>query len=144
MRQRIPRRAWQGGGPAGHRTRVLIEDDREALAISDFSLFERAGLDVAFCSGPGQDPDACTVLGGGRCRVLDGADVVLHGLDPALGVAAAVRRSRPGLPVLAGQRRRADGTVEPLPGGCLPLPPQCSVPGQIDAVTRAVAASTAS
>jgi hypothetical protein len=138
MRQRIPRRAWRGGGPSGHRTRVLIEDDGPALAISDFSLFERAGLDVAFCPGPGEDLAGCPVLSGGGCPVLDGADVVLHGLDPGLGVAAAIRRGRPGIPVLVRQRRRPDGSREPVPEGCMPLPWPCSVRGQVDAVTEAV------
>ena len=142
MRQRIPRRAWYGDGPAGHRPRVLIEDDRPALSISDFSLFERAGLDVAFCPGPGEDRAGCPVLDGGQCAALDGADVVLHGLDPAFGVAAAIRRTHPGTPVLVGQRRGADGRPEPVPGGCVPLASPCSVPGQIDAVARAAAGRT--
>ena len=144
MRQRIPRRAWGGGGPAGHRPRVLIEDDRPALAISDFSLFERAGLDVAFCPGPGAGSFACPLASGGRCAALDRADVVLHGLAPALGVAAAIRRTRPDIPVLVGQGRRPDGSPEPVPDGCLPLASPCSVPGQIDAVARAAAAAAAS
>ena len=66
MRQRVPRRAWQSAAGAARRPRVLVEDDHPALAISDFSLFEEAGFDVAFCSGPGDEPDACPVLRGGR------------------------------------------------------------------------------
>lgn len=140
MMQRIPRRAWNGEGPAGHRPRLLIEDDHPALAVSDFSLFERAGFGVAFCEGPGSGPDAacCPVLDGGECPALARADVVLHGLDPALGVAAAIRRARPGIPVLVGQGRRPDGSLEPVPDGCVPLAAPCSVPGQIEAVVAAM------
>jgi hypothetical protein len=58
-----------------------------------------------------------------------GADAVLHGLDPALGIAAAICGRRPGLPVVAGQRRRADGSLEPVPDGCTPLAFPCSVGG---------------
>jgi hypothetical protein len=44
MKQRVPRRAWRSAGRPGRRPRILIEDDHPALAISDFSLFEQAGL----------------------------------------------------------------------------------------------------
>ncbi len=94
---------------------------------------------MALCPGPGEDLAGCPVLDGGRCPALDGADVVLHGLDPALGVAAAIRRSRPGIPVLVGQRRGPGGRQEPVPDGCVPLASPCSVPGQIDAVALAAA-----
>lgn len=140
MRQRVPRRTWGSAGRAGHRPRVLIEDGQPALAISDFSVFEQAGFDVAFCSGPDGDPAAaCPVLHGRRCPLLMGTDVVLHGLDPALGVAAAISRQRLGVPVVVEQHRRADGSLPPVPEGCLPLAFPCSVRGQADALWRALA-----
>jgi len=140
MKQRIPRRAWQQPAVgAARRPRVLVEDDHPALAISDFSLLQEAGFDVAFCSGPGGEPTDCPVLRGARCPALDGADVVLHDLDPRLGVAGAIRRQRPGLPVLVARHRRDDGSAEPVPEGCVPLAPDCSVRGQIEALRRATA-----
>jgi hypothetical protein len=139
MRQRVPRRAWRSAGPAGHRPRVLIEDDHPAVAISDFYMFEQAGFDVAFCSGPGRDLAACPLLHGRPCPLLMGADVVLHGLDPALGVAAAIARQSPGVPLVVEWHRRADQSLPPVPGGCLPLVFPCSVRGQIDALWRALA-----
>jgi hypothetical protein len=137
MKQRVPRRAWQAPRRAGRRPRVLIEDDHPALAISDFSLFEQAGFDVAYCSGPGDDLTACPLLRGQPCPVVAGADAVLHGLDPAFGIAAAIRRQRPGMPVVAEQCRRADGSLPPVPEGCTPLAFPCSVKGQIEALRRA-------
>jgi hypothetical protein len=139
MKQRVPRSSWSSPGLAGRRPRLLIEDDRPALAISDFTLFRDAGLDVAFCSGPGDDPAACPLMEGQRCALVDRADVVLHGLSPGLGIATAIRRQRPELPVLVEQTCQPDGTVEPVPAGCLPLPCLCSVRGQADAVLRAAA-----
>lgn len=136
MRQRIPRRAWQSSAGAAHRPRVLIEDDHPALAISDFSIFEQAGFDVAFCSGPGDDLTACPVLRGGQCQALAGADVVLHGLDLRLGVARSIRQYHPGTPVIIQRHLRADGSCEPIPVGCIPLAPECSVPGQVKALRR--------
>ena len=143
MKQRVPRRAWYSPGGAFHRPRVLIEDDHAALEISDFSMFQEAGFDVAFCSGPGRNPEACPLLRGQECDVLAGADAVLHGLDGGLGIAAAIHRQRPDLPVLAEQRRAADGSLEPVPEGCVPLVFACSVHGKVDALRRALANGTA-
>jgi hypothetical protein len=136
MIQRVPRRTWRSTGADTGRPRVLIEDDHPALAISDFSLFEEAGLDIAFCSGPGEDPGACPLLCGEPCPVLARAQAVLHGLDPGLGIATAIRRQRPGLPVVVEQRHGPGGTL--APEGCTPLPYPSSVKGQIDAVWRAL------
>ena len=138
MKQRVPGRAWYAPGLAGRRPRMLVESDSEALAISDFSLFQQAGFDVAFCSGPDRNARACPLLRGQDCAVLAGADVVLHGLHPALGIAAAIRQAHPDLPVVAEQPARADGSPEPVPDGCLPLVYPCSVHGQVDAVRRAL------
>jgi len=138
MKQRVPRRSWQPAPPAGHRPRVLVEDDQPALAVSDFSLFEQAGFDVAFCTGPGDDRAACPALRAERCPVLAGADVVLHGLDPRLGVAGAIRRQCPATPVLLKRRAAADSGAEPVPGRVL-LAPECSVRGQIEALRSALA-----
>ena len=139
MKQRIPRRAWNSPAGAGHRPRVLIEDDRPALAISDFSLFQQAGFDVAFCSGPDPGEAACPLLRGEPCPVLAGADAVLHGLDARLGVAESIRRAHPGTPVIVRQRRLGPDGAQDVPDGCLPLAPECSVPGQIGALRRALA-----
>jgi hypothetical protein len=141
MEQRMPRRTWSSADVDGRRPRLLIEDDRPALAVSDFSLFHDAGLDVAFCSGPGDDPGACPLLRGQRCALVDRADVVLHGLSPEMGIAAAIRRQRPDLPVVVEQQRHRDGTADPVPAGCLPLRYPCSVHGQVDAVLRAAVAA---
>ncbi len=136
MEQRIPRRSWRSPARAGHRPRVLIEDSHTPLRISDFSLFEQAGFDVAYCPGPGSDPAACPVLQGGPCPALEGADVVLHGLDPGFGIAAAIRRAHPDIPVVLEVERRPDGSLPEVPDGCVPLPYPSSVKGQIEALWR--------
>ncbi len=141
MQQRVPRRTWSSPALTGRRPRLLVEDDRPALAISDFSLFKDAGFDVAFCRGPGGDPQGCPLLRGQRCALVDVADVVLHGLDPGLGVAAAIRRQRPELAVVVHQHHHQDGTLDPVPAGCVPLRYPCSVSGQINALLRAEAAA---
>jgi hypothetical protein len=139
MKQRIPRRTWSSPRPGGSRRRLLIEDGHPALAISDFSLFQDAGFDVAFCSGPGDDPHGCPLMRGEPCALIAGADVVLHGLDPKLGIAAAIRQKYPGLPLVVEQRRPEKGSPDALPEGSVPLRYPCSVSGQIDAVLRALA-----
>jgi hypothetical protein len=139
MMQRVPGRAWYLPGRPGHRPKVLVEDDAKALEISDFSIFQQAGFEVAFCSGPGRDPQDCPVLRGQRCNLLDGADAVLHRLDPALGLAAAVRQSHPDAAVVVAEPRDADGTLPPVPDGCRPLAYPCSVHGQVEALRAALA-----
>ena len=104
-------------------------------------LFHDAGLDVAFCSGPGDDPGVCPLLLGQRCALVDRADVVLHGLSPGLGVAAAIHRQRRELPLVVEQHRQLDGIAEPVPAGYLSLRYPCSVRGQADAPLRAEAAA---
>jgi hypothetical protein len=141
MKQRVPRSTWSSPGLPGRRPRLLVEDGRPAMAISDFSLFRNAGFDVAFCSGPGGDLADCPLVRGQRCMLVDGADVVLHGLDAGAGVAAAIRRQRPGLPVVVEQRRQQAGPADPVPAGCIPLGYPCSVRGQINALLRAEAAA---
>jgi hypothetical protein len=97
MKQRVPR-AWRSAGRPGHRPRVLIEDDRPALAISDFSLFEQAGFAVAFCSGPGRDLAACPLLQGQSCPVLASADAVLHVLTQGSAPPPPSAATAPGCP----------------------------------------------
>ncbi|MGD0704438.1 MAG: response regulator [Trebonia sp.] len=139
MKQRASRSEWSSPRRSGHRPRLLVEDDSPALAISDFSLFHDAGFDIAFCSGPGDDPRACPVMHGQPCPLLPLADVVLHGLDPGLGIAAAIRRQHPRLPVVIEQRREEDGSTGEAPDGCVPLRSASSVSGQVAAVRRALA-----
>jgi hypothetical protein len=103
---------------------LLIEDARPALRVSDFTAFRDAGFEVAYCTGPGGTRTACPLLRGEDCDVLDGADVVLHGLDPRCGVAAAVRWWHPEIPVVR-------------------TGPDCSVAGQVAAVRQALSETVA-
>jgi hypothetical protein len=135
MKQRVSRRTWYSP-PSTGRPRVLIEDSHPALEISDFAAFRDAGFDVAYCSGPaaqaaGPAPGSCPLLCGADCEILAAADVVLHGLDPASGVAADIRWWHPELPVVV----KTDG---PVPAGCARVPACCSVKGQVEAVRRAL------
>jgi len=142
MKQRVSRRTWYSPSSIGRRPRVLIEDSHPALEISDFAAFRDAGFDVAYCSGPateaaaesagsGHAPGTCPLLCGADCEILAGADVVLHGLDPAFGVAADIRWWHPELPVVVK-------TDAPAPDGCTAIPACCSVKGQVEAVRRAL------
>ena len=124
---------------------VLVEDPDGALAISDFSAFEQAGLGVMLCSGPapGMAFD-CPVVAGGRCPMADDADVVLFAMsgrsDRRL-VLEALRQSRPDLPILVEVARKHAGEDHDLPPGCTPLPMPSTVAAQIEAVRRAALAA---
>lgn len=71
--------------------------------------------------------------------MLAGADVVLHRLSASPGIAEAIRRRHPGVPVVVEQRRRDDGSLEPVPEGCIPMAHAASVNGQIDALREVLA-----
>jgi hypothetical protein len=63
----------------------------------------------------------------------------LEGEGEPAEITAALRRQRPATPVVFEQRRRADGSLPPVPEGCTPLVFPCSVKEQIDALWRALA-----
>lgn len=124
----------QGPRPAG-RELVLVESDDPALAISDFRLFDEAGIDVVLCPGPGA-ATPCPVLNGEDCALLALVDVVLHELRAHPDIVAGICRLHPGLPVvMAGEA----GSGTSLPAGAGAVPVACSVDGQADAVHRAAA-----
>ena len=105
MDQRVPPTWGSTKGP-GRFPYLLVEDDDPVLALSDFRLFKSAGFSVAHCTGPGANPTACPLLCNQLCSLVDSADVVLHGLDPALDLAAAIRHSHPHLAVVSVARGR--------------------------------------
>jgi hypothetical protein len=96
MYQRIPDR-WGTSRQPHHVPRLLIEDDHPTLVVSDYSVFRRAGFDVALCSGPSGSSKECPLLRGEICGLLEGADVVLHALPESAAVADAIRRSHRGM-----------------------------------------------
>jgi hypothetical protein len=134
----MEQRAFSPWSHAGRvRPRLLVEDPDQALQVSDFRLFEEAGLEVALCQGPGPS-DPCPLMAEGRCRLAEEADVVLigPGMEPYRAeLAAAHHRTRPGRPVVVAVRRD-DGDVPPP--DCVPLTVPASVSGQIRTVWRAL------
>lgn len=119
------------------RPRVVVETTDPALLVADFRFLVDAGFEVACCAGPGADASRCPVLRGEACDLVASADVVLHALDPGLGVAAAVKSSHPGVSVVVERPRRRDGAVSPVPGGCVPLDMPSSLDCQLDTIRRA-------
>jgi hypothetical protein len=140
---------------------VLVESADTVLGLSDFRLLRDAGMLVAHCSGPEPGGATCPVLAGEECPVLSGADVVLHDLDEALGIADAIRQQRPGLPVVVVERHRGsagpasrtgapeEAAAGPSPagapdaGGGGRLSPTASIDAQVRALRRALIACDA-
>lgn len=119
MRQRTTSPWTEGRVDASPRLRVLVESADPALAVSDFVEFTEAGIDIALCSGPSDDPTECPLVRGRECALARGADAVLFKLGTGgQGVLDALRHERGGTPVVV-------------------LDDSCSVGGQIDAVRRA-------
>lgn len=125
--------------PAHHdgRLRVVVETSDPALLVADFRFLVDAGFEVACCEGPGTDPARCPILRGEGCDLVASADVVLHALDPGLGVAAAVESARPELPVVVERWRRRGGSGGCVPAGCVPLDMPSSPDRQLDVILGA-------
>lgn len=139
MQQRVPP-SWSKSGSVHHRPRLLVEDDDPALAVSDFSLFREAGFDVALCRGPGSTAGDCPLLCGEECDLFARADVVLHGLDPRLGVSAIIRGTKPAVGVVTIARHQSGAPSSTYPDWphCVSLPASASVDAQIQALRRAI------
>lgn len=139
MQQRVPG-SWGSTGAEGHVAALLVEDHDPVLAISDFSLFEEAGFAVALCRGPEGVATDCPLLRGERCDVLDHADVVLHRLHPALGVAGAIGHFNPGLPVVEAEPHTTASASNrpPVRTGDAVLPASSSIEGQLHALRHSL------
>lgn len=125
MKNRVPR-SWGRGRQRVHLPYLLIESDDPALAISDFTAFLEAGFNPAYCGGPAPD-HRCPLLEAGRCELIDEADVVLNRMHQATDLVGAIRRTRPGLPVVVVAPGADDG-----------LPPTATVEEQIRVLRREV------
>jgi hypothetical protein len=118
------------------RLRVVIESDDPALALSDFSAFTCAGIDVTLCSGPGADAGECPAVAGRRCDAVDHADAVFH----ALGLGAPGRAVLAALAECGAAARCVVSLVAgdggPLPKGCTALVSTASPAGQVAALRQ--------
>lgn len=92
-----------GDGPH-ERTRLLVESDRSRW--SGAAAATRAGFDVLSCQGPTSQKHGCPLLTDGQCPLADGADVLLHLLDPSvpanLKLLEAHRIAQPRRPIVRG------------------------------------------
>jgi CheY-like chemotaxis protein len=86
------------------RPHVLIENADRVAAATQAEALELAGFQATHCQGPGHEPRKCPVLSGGRCSLIEDADVVIHDLDLHDPVDREVLRqlqsSHPGLPIV--------------------------------------------
>ena len=118
--------------------RLLVESPDGAVAISNFDAFHDAGFEITVCGGPMRDAAECPVVRGEPCPLMAGADVVLFDLDPdrmrRSQVLAAMRRSRPDLPIVVRSTAPAPETAS----GCTTIRAATSVGGQVSALRRAV------
>ncbi len=122
-RDRVP--SWPGDRPgqAPHdKKRLLVESDRARWAGASDAV--RSAFDVMVCRGPdhrsaGSTDRGCPLLRGERCPLLDGADVVVHLLDPASPAAAELldteRLVHSGLRMIEGFVTDPDGVTRRRP-----------------------------
>lgn len=101
--RRTPPRWPASSSPS--RPRVLVEHDDLGVAAAAERILERDGYDVAVCGGPSHlRRGRCPLVEGHGCALVEDADVVVQclnlGWGPHREVTRAVRRHRPGLPVV--------------------------------------------
>lgn len=106
--------SWPGdraGDRPHERPRLLVESDRSRWSGAPETT--RVGFDVVACQGPSHQKHGCPLIAGERCPLLDGADVVLHLLDPSvpanLELIAAQHVAHPGLRTIEGFILTEDG-----------------------------------
>jgi hypothetical protein len=75
------------------RPRVLLENADLGIGEAAERVLRRHGYDVVSCGGPDHlRHHACPLLTDGRCTAVDGADVIVHSLNPDHARNAAVLR----------------------------------------------------
>lgn len=113
--------AWSRSG--GTAAKVLIEYEDYGVAFAAERLLDRHGYSVAVCGGPKHlRGRRCPLVTSGECPLVDRADVVVHGLDPACGANRAVletiRRTRPERRVVVEAAESARVDYRQLLDGC--------------------------
>ena len=98
VKRRVPM-TWGNRRQRVHMPYLLIESDHHGAAVSELTRFWQAGFNPAFCMGP-QSGKACPLQQGEACSLVEQADIVLHQLPPKLGIAKAIHKMRPNLPVV--------------------------------------------
>ena len=92
-------------GARGERPQVLVEEPDAAEAFAYWRLLEDNGYRASWCPGPETAPGRrCPLVFGGRCRLVEQADVVVSSLglhnESARRVFEALRRVHPEKPVV--------------------------------------------
>lgn len=106
--------SWPGdraGDTPHERPRLLVESDRSRWSGAPEAI--RLGFDVLACHGPAHQKHGCPLLTGEPCPLLEGADAVVHILDPTkpanLELLTAQHIAHPGLRVIEGYESTEDG-----------------------------------
>lgn len=135
-------RAWPER--TDERTRVLVENHDFGNGFAIERALEDEGFEVSICGGPDALPKhRCPLVANGACGLVDGADVVVHSLNPDRpehrSVLQSLRTLHPSTPLVVevpvpSQERHAE-----LLEGCTVL----SVPATRETLLDAVRAATA-
>ena len=106
-------RTWGERTDGTPRRRVLLESSDGAEAHAVWRLLSRHGYDTMWCPGPsGRHVGECSLVRTGHCPLVDGADVIVNGLDQDDGNCAEVARQ---LERVAGARTSPTPVVVVVP-----------------------------
>jgi hypothetical protein len=96
--------------------RVLLECEDPAVQDGLERVLRESGYAVSVCAGPASRRSGCPLVEAGRCGLVDGADLIVHALDPGdvanRAVVSALVRDHPDIPIVV----EANLTGDEVPG----------------------------
>jgi hypothetical protein len=137
----IPR--WPSGRD---RPRVLVENPDFGVGYAVEHVLRDDGYDVALCGGPDRLPHhECPLIFEGRCGAVEGADVVVHSLNPDrpdhASVLRGLRSRYPDVPVVVEVPGPTAARHPGLLHGCVVLASPAKRETLVAAVRQALEAS---
>jgi DNA-binding NtrC family response regulator len=125
------------------RARVLVENADAGVGFAMQRLLKDAAFAVECCGGPDHlRKHRCPLVEGGRCALVEGADVIVHSLNPdradQAAVLRAIRELHPQTPVVVEVPRPAMEAHAALLEGCTIVPMPATRATITDAVRRAL------
>lgn len=134
-------RGWPGR--MDWRARVLVENADAGVGYAMQNLLKDEAFDVQYCGGPDHlRGHRCPLVTEGRCALVEGADVVVHSLNPdrpdQAAVLRAIKKLHPDTPVVVEVPTPAREAHADLLEGCTIVPMPATRTAIIDGVRRAL------
>jgi hypothetical protein len=133
-----PRWPQDASGP-----RALVECEDATIQDGLTRVLRENGYAVAVCGGPeARASRGCPLVDEGACGLVEGADVVVHALDPndaaSCAILSSIRERAPETPIVVEVGPGAAGRPDDVVDGCAQVAYPMTGQALLDAVDRAV------